>query len=121
MHDADAGAIGVGRGSRAIGLAVEHDLAFVGGIDAGEQIDERRLAGAVLAEQHMPFAAPDRERNAAQRDHAGEAFADRFHAQNRVVHRAPCSQAAPLHRAGARSPPLCGGGLAAGVGASPPP
>ena len=34
MHDADAGAVGVGRGSRAIGLAVEDDLALVGRIDA---------------------------------------------------------------------------------------
>ena len=87
MHDADAGAVGVGRGSRAIGLAVKDDLALVGRIDAGEQIDERRLAGSVLAEQHVPFAACDLQGNAAQRDHAGEALADRLHGQDRIIHR----------------------------------
>ena len=88
MHDADAGAIGVGRGSRPIGLAVEGNLAFVHRKEAREQIDQRRLACPILAEQHMTFAPADLERNAAQRDDAGEAFADRFHAQDRVVHRA---------------------------------
>ena len=60
MHDADAGAKGVGRGARTVGRAVERDLALVGRVDAAEQIDQRRLARAVLAEQHVALAARDR-------------------------------------------------------------
>ena len=91
MHDADAGAVGVGRRARPIGLPVENDLAFVGGIDAGQQVDQRRLARAVLAEQHVPLAARDVERNVAQRDDAGKALADALHRQDRIVHRAPAA------------------------------
>ena len=87
MHDADAGAERVGRGERAIGLAVEGDFAVVGAIDAGEQVDQRRLARAVLAEQHMALAARHLQRDPAQRDHAGEALAHAGQGQDReVVH-----------------------------------
>ena len=57
-------------------LSVEADLAVIraGRMDAVEDLDEGRLAGAVLAEERMDLAAPDAEVDAAQRLDAGEAL-----------------------------------------------
>ena len=43
------------------------DLALVGRDDARENVHQGRLAGAVLAEQRMDFAAPQIEIDAPQR------------------------------------------------------
>ena len=86
MHDPDAGAKGVGRGARGVGCAVEDDLALVDGIDAAEQVDERRLARPVLPEEHMALAAPDLERDAAERDDAGKALPDVGHGEDGRAH-----------------------------------
>ena len=61
-------------GRRIDGAAVEADLAGIGGVDAGEDLDQRRLAGAVLAEQRMHLAAPDVEVDVVERQRAGEAL-----------------------------------------------
>ena len=90
MHDPNAGAIGVGRRARTIRLAVERDLSVVGRIEPAEQVDERRFACAVLAEQDVSFAARDLERNAAQGDDAWKALADCFQRKDWIVHRSPC-------------------------------
>jgi len=76
VHHAYADAISVERRVRPIRLAVKNDFALVRRIDAGEQVDQRRLARAVLAQQDMRVAALDLERDVAQRDDAGEPFAD---------------------------------------------
>ena len=52
----DAGALGVLGRAEARRAAVDQDLAAVGLIDAGHDLDQRRLAGAVLAEQRMDLA-----------------------------------------------------------------
>ncbi len=57
-------------------LAVDQDLAFVRLLHAGEDADQRRLAGAVLAQQHMDLARLEVERDAVIGDHAGEALGD---------------------------------------------
>ena len=47
----DVECLGVARVADHLRLAVDQDLAGVGGVRAGERADERRLAGAVAADQ----------------------------------------------------------------------
>ncbi len=64
-----------GRGSAP--RAVDHDTAFIRRVEAGGDIHQRRLAGAVLAEQRMDLAALDRRnRRAIERHEAVEGLAD---------------------------------------------
>ena len=65
-HTGDAELLGAVRCQGAELLAAHLDAADVGGDHAGEDLDERRLAGAVLAEQGEHLAGADRE------VHAGE-------------------------------------------------
>ena len=51
---------------------VEADLAAVSRDDAGEHLEQRGLAGAVLAHQGVGFPAADTERHTAQRPHGAE-------------------------------------------------
>ena len=53
-------------------FALIFERAGIGRVGAGDDVYQRRLAGAVLPEQHMDFAAPQIEIDAVQRDHAGE-------------------------------------------------
>ena len=62
-------------------LALPDDLAAVGLVRAGEDLDERRLAGAVLAEHAVHLARDDVEVDAAKRLHAGERLRDPAHRQ----------------------------------------
>ena len=58
-HHADAetaGGVGIGEGD---GLAVPYDLALVGVEHAVDDLDQRALAGAVLAEQRVDFSRLD--------------------------------------------------------------
>ncbi len=61
--------------------------ALVGHVDAGEQIDQRRLARAVLAEQHVRLAARDVERHVLQRHDPGEMLTDAPQLEKRAGHR----------------------------------
>ena len=72
MDDADAGGDRIARTLEADGRAVEPQLALVRPIDAGDDLDQRRFAGAVLAEQRVDRAAAHRQRHVLQRQHAGE-------------------------------------------------
>ncbi len=56
--------------------AVQVDLAALGRIDAREDLDQGRLAGAVLAEQRVHLAALDLEVDGVERERAGEALAE---------------------------------------------
>ena len=51
---------------------VEPDFAGVRRIDAGQDLDQRRLAGAVLAEQRMDLAAAQIEIDRVERERSGE-------------------------------------------------
>ena len=53
-------------------LAEPRDLALVGAVDAGEHLDQRRLARAVLAEDAVHLAGEDLQVDAAEGVHAGE-------------------------------------------------
>ena len=63
------------------GCAVEADLAGIGPVDAGEDLHQRRLAGAVLADERDDLAARDVEVHLVQRDDAGKTLGDRSHLQ----------------------------------------
>ena len=56
----------------AVGFAAVLDRAFARLDDAAERLDQRRLAGAVLAEQREDLAGVEIERDAAQRRDAAE-------------------------------------------------
>ena len=55
--------------------AVEEHPARVGPVDAGDDLDQRRLAGAVLAHQRVDLAGPEVERDVVERLDAGEGLA----------------------------------------------
>ena len=57
-------------------LAVQEDLALVGPVQAVEDVHQRRLAGAVLAEQRVHLAAAEVEVDVVVREDAGEALRD---------------------------------------------
>ena len=70
----------VGEGPR---LAAEAHLAGVGPKDPGEDLDQRRLAGAVLADERMRLAGAAIEADVAQRVHAAERLRDVRHLDDR--------------------------------------
>ena len=53
-------------------LAVDLQLALVGRVEAGQDLDERRLARAVLAEQAVDLAAVDRQVDVVERPRTAE-------------------------------------------------
>ena len=73
----DAERFGVARSSGSTtGLPANADLAAVGGEDAGEDLDQRRLAGAVVAEQAEHLARAQIEAHVLDRMDAAEGLDD---------------------------------------------
>ena len=66
-------------------LPVDADFAFVGLLQARQHADQRRLAGAVLAEQDMHLARPDREVDAVIGDDAGKALGHALELHDRGI------------------------------------
>ena len=58
------------------GLAVDQDLALVRVVEPVQDVHQRRLAGAVLAEQRVHLAAPEIEVDVVVGDDAGKALGD---------------------------------------------
>ena len=56
VHDLDPELRGVARPVDVDRFALEADLALVEGVDADDALDERRLAGAVVADERHDFA-----------------------------------------------------------------
>ena len=82
-HGRDAGA-SASRGVRERRrLAVHEELALAGLVHAAEDLDQRRLAGAVVAEHAGDGAGVHVQRDVAQRDHAAEALAHVLELQRR--------------------------------------
>ena len=65
----------LGLGDRDL-LAVEADRAVVGGVDAGDRLHQRRLAGAVVADEADDLAGVDGEVDPVQRLDRAESLAD---------------------------------------------
>ena len=63
--------------------AIDDELARIMRDHAGKDVHQRRLAGAVLAEQRMDLAGPNIEIDVVQRAHAWEGLAYAFGRQNR--------------------------------------
>ncbi len=73
---ADAERQALARRADAHGPAAQPDLAGVGLVDAGEEADQRRLAGAVLAEQDVDLAGVKIEGYVVVGDYAGIRLGD---------------------------------------------
>ena len=83
VDNADAGGFDgcrVAEGQRA---TVEGRAAAVGLINAGEDLDQRRFTGAVLANQAMNLPRIEAQGNRIKRHYAGKTFADLVHDQTR--------------------------------------
>ena len=80
LHDlegtADPALAAFGRRQRGDVFAVEDDRALRRRQHARDQVEQRRLAGAVRADQADDFAAPDRDRDVAVGNQAAEALPD---------------------------------------------
>ena len=79
----DAGLLGLLRGGEAHGLAVEFDRPLIGRLGAREDLEERRLAGTVLAEEGVDFRLAHLEVDGLERPHAGKGLGNPPHAQKR--------------------------------------
>ena len=78
----------VGRVLRAVdrdGLAVEEDLALVDRVDAGDALDQRRLAGAVVADEGHDLAGRDVEVDLVEGLDGAEALRDSAQLEDRLV------------------------------------
>ena len=64
------------RRTRSDRFATETELTLIGGMHAGENLDERGFPGAVLAEERMDLAGANGEVHRRERHHAREALAD---------------------------------------------
>ena len=79
VHGADAGRLGLGGPREGQLLAGDPDGAGVHAVDAGQRLDERRLAGAVLPHQGVDLARAQREGDVLQRLDARERDGDPAH------------------------------------------
>ena len=93
-----------------IGLPFEQDLALVGRVEPVEDVHQRRLAGAVLAEQRMDLAAAQVEVDVVVGEHAREPLRDPAQLEQRCLrHRSRD----PTRIADGRLPAACAGGARA--------
>ena len=83
VHHADAFVQRVARRVEVHRLAVEEDLALVRPVEARQDVGERRLAGAVLAEQRVHLARGRLEVHVLVGDDAGKPLRDPVHADGR--------------------------------------
>src|SRR3954470_4106028 len=69
-------------------LALEDDLAGVGLVHAGQRLDQRRLAGAIVADERDDLVGIDGEARAPQGAHAAEALDDLLGFEQGLGHQA---------------------------------
>ncbi len=84
--------------------SVEADAAILRRNLAGQESDQRGLAGAVRADHGVKFAARNFERNGVGRHHAAKALGQALDLQQRLSHGALRQEALRCRRAG-KSPP----------------
>jgi hypothetical protein len=85
VHHRDAGGERAGGPGRAIRRTAEPHAAGIGAEDAEDDVAQRRLAGAVLAEQAVDLAGGDVERYAVERGEVAEALADAVDREQRLA------------------------------------
>jgi hypothetical protein len=76
-----AGRVCLGRRCKRDGLSIEQHAALVGRDDAGHDLDQRGLSGAVLAEHRVDAARLDHQGGILQGAHAAVALGDALHDQ----------------------------------------
>ena len=76
VHHPDPAADRVLRGAEADALALEQDLALVGPVEPVDDVHQRRLAGAVLAEEGVHLARDEVEVDVVVREDARELLGD---------------------------------------------
>ena len=76
MNDADADGLRLARAWKLTGSAVDSGSRRNPSVDAGEDLHQRRFAGAVLAHQRMDFAGQQLEMDIGERLDAGKALAE---------------------------------------------
>ena len=81
----DAVALGVARRCDVGLLAVDVDLAGIGPVGAGQDLDQGRLAGAVMAEQADDLAGMEIDRHVVDRLDAAEGDGDVAHLDERAL------------------------------------
>ena len=82
-RDSEPGRIGGTRDRH--GLPLEAETALVGRMDAGDHLDQRRLAGAVVADEGDDLAGTNLEVDVLQRLDRAEALADALQREQRAV------------------------------------
>ena len=82
---ADAGRLRGRRRAELVLLAVDQHGAGVDRVDAGQRLDQRRLAGAVLAHQRVHLAGVEPERDLVEGADAAEGDGDVAHLDHRVA------------------------------------
>jgi hypothetical protein len=83
MDDRQALALGTARIGGGQGATLERDAARIERVHAGQDFHQRAFARAVLAHQRVNLVRVGRERNLIERDHAGKAFGDAGHFEQR--------------------------------------
>ena len=76
VNHGDAARERVGGSARAVGVPAEQESAAIGPIEAEDQVAQRRLAGAVLAQQAVDLAGAKFEVDVGKRCERSEALAD---------------------------------------------
>ena len=95
VHRGDAGGLGLVRAVEADLLAVDADRAAVRLVDARDDLDERGLAGPVLADEGMDLTGGDREVDVLQRADTREGLGDAFQ-REQLCHALPVVLLWPL-------------------------
>src|ERR1700722_9929090 len=111
MDDGDAAGGGRARPAEFQRRLMQDDLSSVGLVDAGRDVDERALAGAVLTDERVDLAAVQPEIRLVKRDDSVEGLADGLGFEDGrplgiAVH---CPASAPVHarHPNARRRPAC--------------
>ena len=76
MDDADPGGDGLARIGEADRAAIEQELARIGLVDAGQDLDQGRLARTILAQERMDRAGAQFQGDIGQGHHTRERLAD---------------------------------------------
>ncbi|MNL00279.1 hypothetical protein D3C87_1207070 [compost metagenome] len=85
MDDTDAAGNGFARVAEAHFLPIDKDLAAALMVDAGNDLDQRRFAGAVLTQQRVDRSRLQRKIDALERPNAGKHFFDVTRLKNRLL------------------------------------
>jgi hypothetical protein len=105
MYRADAGRDRLARRAEGNRPALQQHFARIRLMHAGQDLDQCRFAGPVLAEQRVNLAAPDEEIDAVERLHADKGLGDAAHFDDRTAHDRRTAGAVPSRASRSRFSP----------------